>query len=70
MREVIWYVPEVTGVRTLVIDITINNHYVEAGVDSGAQVSVLSRKFYDSLSCRPKPVESIRLKGLRLLGLW
>ena len=49
---------------TLVIDMTINNHYVEAVVDSGAQVSVLSRRFYDSLSCRPKPVE------FRLLGLW
>ena len=28
---------------TLVIDMTINNHYVESVVDSGAQVSVLSR---------------------------
>ena len=28
---------------TLVIDMTINNHCVEAVVDSGAQVSVLSR---------------------------
>ena len=44
-------------------DMTINNHYVEAVVDSEAQVSVLSRIFYDCLSCRPKPVESIRLKG-------
>ena len=35
---------------TLVIDMTINNHYVEAVVDSGAQVSVLSRIFYDSLT--------------------
>ena len=50
---------------TLVIDMTINNHCVEAVVGSGAQVSVLSRIFYDGLSCRPKPVESIRL-----LGLW
>ena len=33
---------------TLVIDMTINNHYVEAVVDIGAQVSVLSRRFYDS----------------------
>ena len=47
----------------LVIDITINNHCVEAVVDSGAHVSVLSRRFYDSLSCRPRPAESIRLKG-------
>ena len=54
---------------TLVIDMTINNHYVEAVVDSGAQVSVLSRKFYDSLSCRPKPVESIRLKGASAPGV-
>ena len=46
---------------TLVIDMTINNHYVEAVVDSGAQVSVLSKIFYYSLSCRPRPVESIRL---------
>ena len=30
---------------TLVIDMTINNYYVEAVVDSGAQVSVLSRRF-------------------------
>ena len=48
---------------TLVIDMTINNHYVEAVVDRGAQVSVLNRKFYDSLSCSPKPVESIKLKA-------
>ena len=41
---------------TLVIDMTINNHNVETVVDSGAQVSVLSRRLYDSLSCRPKPV--------------
>ena len=54
---------------TLAIDMTINNHYVEAVVDSGAQVSVLSRKFYDSLSCRPKPVESIRLKGASASGV-
>ena len=47
---------------TLVIDMTINNHYVEAVVDSGSQVPVLSRRFYDSLSWRPIPVESIRLK--------
>ena len=54
---------------TLVIDMTINNHYVEAVVDSGAHVSVLSRRFYDSLSCRPKPVESIRLKGALASGV-
>ena len=30
---------------TLVIDMTINNHYAEAVVDSGAQVSVLARYF-------------------------
>ena len=54
---------------TLVIDMTINNHYVEAVVDSGAQVSVLSRRFYDSLSCRPRPVESIRLKGALASGV-
>ena len=48
---------------TLVIGIPINNHWVKAVVDSGAQVFVLNRRFYDSLSCRPKPVESIRLKG-------
>ena len=29
---------------TLVIDMTINNHYVETVVDSGAQVSVRSRR--------------------------
>ena len=50
-------------------DMTINNHYVEAVVDSGAQVSVLSRRFYDSLSCRPRPVESIRLKGTSASGV-
>ena len=48
---------------------TINNHYVEAVVDSGAQVSLLSRRFYDSLSCRPRPVESIRLKGASASGV-
>ena len=35
---------------TLVIDMTINNHYVEAVIDSVAQVSVISRKIYDSLT--------------------
>ena len=54
---------------TLVIDMTINNHYVEAMVDSGAHVSVLSRRFYDSLSCRPRPVESIRLKVASASGV-
>ena len=53
---------------TLVIDMTIN-HYVEAVVDSGAQVSVLSRRFYDSLSYRSRPVESIRLKGASASGV-
>ena len=54
---------------TLVIDMTINKHYVEAVVDSGARVSVLSRRFYDSLSCRPRPVETIRLKGASAYGV-
>ena len=48
---------------------TINNHCVEAVVDSGVQVSVLSRIFYDSLRCRPRPVESIRLKGASASGV-
>ena len=51
------------------IDMTINNHCVEVVADSGAQVSVLSRIFYDSLSCRPRPVESIRLKGASASGV-
>ena len=38
-------------------------------VDSGAQVSVLSRRFYDSMSCRPRPVESIRLKDASASGV-
>ena len=42
---------------------------MEAVVDSGAHVSVLSRRFYDSLSCRPRPVESIRLKGASASGV-
>ena len=54
---------------TLVIDMTINNHYVEAVVDSGAQVSVLSRIFFDRLSCRPRPVESIQMKGASASGV-
>ena len=54
---------------TLVIDMTINNHYVEAVVDSVAQFSVLSRRFYDSRSCRPTSVESIRLKGASASGV-
>ena len=48
---------------TIVIDMTINNHWVEAVVDSGSHASVLRRRFYGSLSCKPRPVESIRLKG-------
>ena len=54
---------------TLVIDMTINNHCVEAVVDSGEQVYVLSSGFYDSLSCRPSPVESIRMKGSSASGV-
>ena len=48
---------------------TINNQYVEAVVDSGAQVSVPSRRFYDSLSCRPRLVELILLKGASASGV-
>ena len=54
---------------TLVIDMTINNHCVEAVVDSGTQVSVLIRRFYDSLSCRPRQVKLIRLKGASAYGV-
>ena len=54
----------------LVRDMTINNNWVVAVVDSGAQVPVLSRRFYDSLSCRRRPVESIRMKGASASGLW
>ena len=42
---------------TLVVDMAINNHCVEAVGDSGAQVFVLSRIYYNSLSRRPRPVE-------------
>ena len=52
---------------TLVIDMTINNHCMEAVVYSGAQV--LSMRFYDSMSCRPRPVELIRLKGASASGV-
>ena len=41
----------------------------QAVVDSEAQVSVISRIFYDSLSCRPRPVEPIRLKGASASGV-
>ena len=41
---------------TLVIDMTINNYWAEAMVDSGVHVSILSRILYDSLSCIPRPV--------------
>ena len=54
---------------TLVIDMTIKNYWVEALVDSGAQVSAPSRRLYDCLSCRPIPVESIRLKGASASGV-
>ena len=54
---------------TLVIDMTINNHCVGAVVDSGTQVSVLSRRFYDSRSYRPRPVKSIRLKDASASGV-
>ena len=53
---------------TLVVDLTINTQEVEAVVDSGAQVSVLSKQFYDSLCCRPRAVETIRLKGASSSG--
>ena len=42
---------------------------MEAGVDSGVQVSVLIRIFYDSLSCRPRPVEMIQMKGTLASGV-
>ena len=53
---------------TLVVNLTINTEDVEAVVDSGAQVSVLSNGFYDSLSDKPPIAEKIRLKVLRHLG--
>ena len=60
MREVM--VRTGNAMCTLMIYMTINSHWVEVVVDSGAQLSVLSRIFYDSLSCRPRSVESIQLK--------
>ena len=54
---------------TLVIGMIINNHWVEMVVDSGAQVSVLSRRFYDSLSCTPRLIESIREEGASASGV-
>ena len=44
MREVM--VRTGNGRCTLIIDMTINNHSVEAVVDSGAHISILSRRFY------------------------
>ena len=54
---------------TIVIDMTISNHCMEAVIDGGAQVTVLSRIFYDSRSCRPRPLESIRLKVVLASGV-
>ena len=51
------------------LDMTINNHCVEAVVDSGTQVSILSMRFYDSLSCRSRPVGSIQLKCASASGV-
>ena len=48
---------------------TINAQMVEAVVDSGAQVSVMSRSFYDGLEDKPKVVEKIRLKGASSSGV-
>ena len=42
---------------TLLVDLTINNRSMEAVVDSGAQISVLSKNFYDSLDNKPKMLE-------------
>ena len=42
---------------------------MEAGVDSGAQVSVLSRNSYDSLGNKPKMLEGIRLRDASASGL-
>ena len=36
---------------------------------TGAQVSVLSKNFYDSLDNKPKMLETIRLKGASASGL-
>ena len=54
---------------TLVVNLTINTEDVEAVVDSGAQVSVLSKGFYDSLSDKPPIAEKIRLKGASASGV-
>ena len=54
---------------TLLVDLTINDRSVEAVVNSGAQVSVLSKNFYDSLDNKPKMLETIRLKGASASGL-
>ena len=66
MREVI--VRTGNDKCTLVIDMTINNYWVEALVDSGAQVSAPSRRLYDCLSCRPIPVEVDSAE--RCFGFW
>ena len=48
---------------TLLVDLTIHARSVEAVVDSGAQVSVLSKSFYDSLDNKPEMLAEIHLKG-------
>ena len=49
---------------TLLVDLAINDRSVEDVVDSGVQVSVLSKNFYDSLDNKPEMLEAtIRLKG-------
>ena len=67
MREVT--VQEESDHCTLVVDLTINTEDVKAIVDSGAQVSVLSKGFYDSLCNKTLIVEKIRLKGASASGV-
>ena len=54
---------------TLVVKLTINTEDVEAVVDSEAQVSVLSKGFYDSLGDKPPITEKIRLIGASASGV-
>ena len=53
----------------LPVDPTINYRSVEAVVDSGAHVYILSKNCNDSLDLKNKMLETIRLKGASASGL-
>ena len=50
--------------KTMYVPVKINNRHISAVIDSGAQVSVLSKNFFHNLDQRPILTDTVYIKGI------